>query len=232
MSEMARWNGHKFEVSGSVLRSFTDLTLKGGSETETKTTSKQGYTSRKSGSPIEISLTAELYAMFGCDVRAEAVKFVEEARAGSSDYFYVAGKKLMACKMMLTSADVSDVELTAAGKWVRASVKLTMKQCSKNDGSAVPASSSSSSSSSRSGSSGGGSSSSKSKVSAKTSSTKSKSGKTSKQAAKSVIAELSTYVKQTSLKIKAKVNDVKTTPSSKAIASKVKALTKTERIVK
>ena len=154
MGELARWNGHKFEVSGSLMRSFTDFSVKGASSTEEKVSSKQGYVHRKNGSPLEVSLTAQLYAQFGCDVRAESMKFVEEARAGAVDYFYAGGKKLTSCKLMLTGADVTEVEMTATGIWVHAQVKLTLKQSSKNDGSTPSSSSGGGSGSSSSGSSG------------------------------------------------------------------------------
>lgn len=135
MAEIGRWGGHKFEVSAEVVRSFTGLTIKGSSETEDKTSSKQKYVSRKNGKPVEISLTAHLSAFLGCDVRAEALAFVDHARAGKTDYFYVGDAKLVTCQLMLTDASVEEVEISGGNTWTRADVKLTMKQCSKNDGS-------------------------------------------------------------------------------------------------
>lgn len=155
MAEIGRWNGHVFEVSPKLIRGFTGLTIKGASNTEDKESGDQGYVSRKHGKPMEVSLTVALNAMTGCDVRTEAMKFVDEARAGRRDYFYIGNKKLVTCQLMLTDASVKNVRITNGGKWVLAEVSLTMKQCSKNDGSSA---SSSGGGSSGGGSSGGGSS--------------------------------------------------------------------------
>lgn len=134
--EIARWNGHIFEVSSEVVRGFTGLSITGSTETEDTESGGQKYVSRKNGKPKQITLTAVLNAQFGCDVKAEAMAFVDEATASEKDYFYIGGKKLMECSLMLVQADVSEVSIAPGGTWVRADVKLTLKQCSKNDGSA------------------------------------------------------------------------------------------------
>lgn len=134
MAEIGRWNGHKFEVSSSLVRSFTGLQIKGSSETEDKEDGSQKYVSRKKGKPVEVSFTIHLNARLGCDVRSEALKFVSEARAGSKDYFYVGNKKLVTCQLMLTDATVKEIGLINKGTWTQADVQVTMKQCSKNDG--------------------------------------------------------------------------------------------------
>lgn len=132
MAEIARWNGHKFEVGSGLIRGFTGLSVKGSSETEDKTSDKQKYVSRKNGKPNEITLTAILNAATGCDVKKEAMDFVNEARAGNKDYFYVATKKLCTCQVMLTEATVKEIAMTNKGVWTRAEVTLTLKQCDKN----------------------------------------------------------------------------------------------------
>lgn len=134
MAEIGRWNGHKFEVSSSLIRSFTGLQIKGSSETEDKEDGSQKYVSRKKGKPVEVSFTIHLNARLGCDVRSEALKFVSEARAGKKDYFYVGNKKLVTCQLMLTDATVKEIGLINKGTWTQADVQVTMKQCSKNDG--------------------------------------------------------------------------------------------------
>ena len=134
MAEIGRWNGHKFEVSSSLIRSFTGLQIKGSSETEDKEDGNQKYVSRKKGKPVEVSFTIHLNARLGCDVRSEALKFIDEARAGSKDYFYVGSKKLVTCQLMLTDATVKEIGLINKGTWTQADVQVTMKQCSKNDG--------------------------------------------------------------------------------------------------
>lgn len=162
MAEIGSWNGHAFTVSPNLIRSFTGLTIRGSSETEDKTGDGQKYVARKNSNPAEVSLTAELSALTGCDVQNEALRFVDEARAGAQNYFYLSGKKLIPCQLMLTEASVSETQIAPGGKWISCKVKLTMKQCAKYDGT----SSGSGGSSSASGSSGS------KKSSVRTSSTK------------------------------------------------------------
>lgn len=154
MAEIASWNGHSFTVSPKLIRGFTGLTIKGSSETEDKTSDGQKYVSRKNSNPSEITLTAELNALTGCDVKNEALKFVDEARSGAKNYFYMGGKKLITCQLMLTEASVSETTIAHNGTWISCKVKLTMKQCAKYDGTGSSSSSSSSSSGSSSSSSG------------------------------------------------------------------------------
>lgn len=131
MAEIGRWNGHRFEVTPSVIRGFTGLQIKGSSETEDKTKSKQKYVARKNGKPAEVSLTVNLNAMLGCNVRAEAMAFIDDAEAGKKDYFYVGNAKLLTCKLMLVDASIKEIDIAAGSVWRKAEVQLTMKQCSK-----------------------------------------------------------------------------------------------------
>lgn len=133
MSEIGRWNGHRFEVSTNLVRGFTGLTIKGSSETEDKDAGGEMYASRKNGKPKEVKLEILLASYLGCDVRTEAIQFVDEATSGRTGYFYVGNKKLVTCQMMLTEASVKDVKIVGNGTWTSAVVSLTMKQCSKND---------------------------------------------------------------------------------------------------
>ncbi len=135
MAVIGKWNNHTFEVSSHVVRGFTGLTIRGSSEIEDKTSNSEKYVSRKNANPTEISLTVGLNALTGCDVRNEAMAFVEDARCGAKGYFYIGGKKLVTCQLMLTEASVDETEISAGGKWTKCSVKLTMKQCTKIDGS-------------------------------------------------------------------------------------------------
>ena len=129
--EIGRWNGHKFIVSPTLIRGFTDLTIKGGSDTKDKTKSKYNYVARKNGQPMEITLTVLLSAATGCDVRKEAIALVAEAEAGASDYFYIARKKLVSSKVILTSAQVKNVKIAHNGTFIYAQVSLTLKQTGK-----------------------------------------------------------------------------------------------------
>ena len=233
MATIGKWHGHAFEVSSQIIRSFTDLTIKGSSETENKTSSGYGYVSRKNSKPAEVGITVGLSALTGCDPRNEATAFVNEANAGSSDYFYVGGQKLVPYKLMLTNADVTEVEIAPGGKWVSCKVKLTMKQCAVPDGTKTSSSSS------------GGSSSSSSSSSSKKTSTKTSSKTTTKNntvdavsgAAPSVSAALKstakvvsavTKVVSTAKKVSSTVSKVTSTVKNSVskVTSKIKSLLK------
>lgn len=133
--EIGRWGGRQFVVSANVIRGFTGLTVKGSAETEDKTENNQKYVSRKNGKPAEINLVVMLHGALNVDVRAEALAFVSDAQAGKTDYLYISNTKLVPCQVMLTDAEVTETVINPAGQWVSAQVKLTMKQCSKLDGS-------------------------------------------------------------------------------------------------
>lgn len=135
MAEFANWNGHSFIVDAHTIRSFTGLTITGSQETEDKTSDKQKYIAAKHSNPIEMTMTVELNAHLGCDVQAEAFAFVEDARSGKSGYFYMGGKKLVNCPLMLISAQISETVIIANAKWTRCKVALTLKQCDKYAGS-------------------------------------------------------------------------------------------------
>lgn len=128
---MGRWGLYTFEVTPGVIRSFSDLSIKGSSETEEKESGGEKYVARKSGKPSEVSLTVQLHAMLGCDVRREAMCLVEEATIGRTAYFYVGSSKLFVTQMMLTEASVSKVVMSPDGTWLSADVKLTLRQCEK-----------------------------------------------------------------------------------------------------
>lgn len=128
---MGRWGLYTFEVTPGVIRSFSDLSIKGSSETEEKESGGEKYVARKSGKPSEVSLTVQLNAMLGCDVRREAMCLVEEATIGRTAYFYVGSSKLFVTQMMLTEASVSKVVMSPDGTWLSADVKLTLRQCEK-----------------------------------------------------------------------------------------------------
>lgn len=151
MAALVEWYTHAFRVSPDSIRVFNDLSVSGTCETEEKESGKEKYVSLKNRKPAEITLTAILDARLGCDVRNEVMTYINEAQKGTSDYIYANGGKLIGCKMMLTSAKASKIEIAPMGKWAYAQVVLTFKQATKEDGSTG--------SSGGSGSSGGGSSS-------------------------------------------------------------------------
>ena len=137
MATMANWNGHTFVVSPSLIRSYTELTIKGSCETTTKNTEKQKYVEHKYGEIPEISLTVNLNAQTGVtDVYSEAMQYVQEATDGACAYFYLGGTKLIPAKMMLTSAEVVEiVSMPGVGnKWISCDVRLKFQQGSRSDG--------------------------------------------------------------------------------------------------
>lgn len=134
MGEIARWGGHVFEVTPQIVRSLNTLTVKAGIETDDMEADKQRYVARQAGKAAEVSFALPLSGLLGVDVRTEAMTFIDEARQGKQDYFYIGGTKLMTCQLMLTEASVSETEIGAGGVWVGCKVKLTMKQSSKFDG--------------------------------------------------------------------------------------------------
>ena len=135
MAEIGRWGGQKFEVKSGYVQGFTGLSIKGSSETEDKESGSEKYVSRKNGKPTEIGLTVHLNALTGCkNVRDTAMWFVNQARAGKKDYFYIKDGKLVPCQVMLTEASVKEIEMTNNGDWIMCDVQLTLKQCTKWDG--------------------------------------------------------------------------------------------------
>lgn len=134
MAEIGSWNGHKFIVSPTLIRGFTGLSITGESNIENKETGGQEYATRKSGKPIEINLTAELHRCTGCDVRSEALALAFQARDGAKGYFYIGASKLMACQLLLTKATINETHFSPNGTLTAAKVAMTMRQCSKNDG--------------------------------------------------------------------------------------------------
>lgn len=136
MAVIGRWSGHTFEVSPATIKSFNDLQVKIGSETDAKTENSQQYLTRKNWKPIEVSLSVRMHAGLGYDVRSEANAFVTTAMSdGIADYFYVGKSKLVPCRLMLTEATISNIQINAKGKWTACELSLSLKQAAMTDGS-------------------------------------------------------------------------------------------------
>lgn len=162
MALLAEWNGHRFEVTPYAVRSFGDLQISGSCKTsdtnksftvkvpaldrkgqrqydkkgnlKTKNeTHKNFFKKFSNGQPIDLSFSAYLHMQLGCDVRNEAMDFINDAEKGSKGYLYIDGHKIVTCEMMLTKANVTDVKIAANGWWLSATVKLTMVQASTFD---------------------------------------------------------------------------------------------------
>ncbi len=141
MAEIANWNGHKFVVKPKLIKSFEELTIKGACETKDKSTNNQKYVERKAGEATQVTFTVMLNALTGCkDVFAEAMKYVEEAWKGATDYLYLGSSKIIDAKLMLVVAEVVEI-VTMPGMgnvWISCKVKLTMKQGTGNGNETAP----------------------------------------------------------------------------------------------
>lgn len=132
---VATWNGHKFKVSSKLIYALNDLSLKGSAETKEKEKNGHKYIEKKSTKPYEVSFTVQLNRMLGVKkVKDEAIKWLKEARNGTQDYIYLTGKKLIACKFMLTDASISGTTILPNGDWMACEIKCTFKQSSLLDG--------------------------------------------------------------------------------------------------
>lgn len=130
-----QWGGHTFTVSSDKIYSFTSLQIKSSSALETKSDNDTGNASRKNANPTEVTLTIPMNAFVGCDVKSEAMAFIGEADVGKSDYFYICGKKLLPCQLMLVDATVKNVDIAPNAGWRKADVSLTFKRSSGGGGS-------------------------------------------------------------------------------------------------
>lgn len=130
--EAGRWGAHTFEVSASLIRSFTDMSIERSVETDTKKDGSAQYVAVKQYKPKTHKITVHLRSATGCDVRNEAMAFVDDI--GKVDYFYVGGKKLFTCQMMLTQAQVTNIGMNGSAAWTTADVACTFTQSSKDDG--------------------------------------------------------------------------------------------------
>ncbi len=136
MAVIGQWGSFKFEVSPSAIFSINDLQIKAVKDTDTVDSEYQQYTKRKNWKPIEVSFVVHLHAGLGYDVRAKADAFRGAVFGGDgrADYLYIGGQKLVPCKLNMTEATISRVEINAGGAWTAADVALTLKQAALLDG--------------------------------------------------------------------------------------------------
>ena len=132
---IGEWNRHKFEISPKVFRSFSGLQIDAEAETEDKIvdSAKLKYVSRKNSKPATVQLTVILNRHAGCMVYTEVTKFIEDAQAGATGYFYIGKRKLVPYELMLTKATAKEVCISPKGTWVSAEVQLSLKQADSTD---------------------------------------------------------------------------------------------------
>ena len=137
MADIVSWSGHggiNFFVKPTQVKGVTEIQIKASAETEDQEIDGEKYVIRKSAGSFEITMKAILNSMLGVNVEEETMKILEAARNGDDGYFYIAGKKLLTPMFMMTEANAEEVLLTGNGSWASCTVTMTLKQCSKYDG--------------------------------------------------------------------------------------------------
>lgn len=137
--DLIAWGSTRFYVTPTFVRSFKGLQISASCETEDEKNGGTKYVKKKNDGGYEVKLTAILDKRLGeTDVRKEALKIAERARTGNKDYIYSCGSKLFTPQMMGTGASIKNIVTAPDGTWISCEVELTLKQCSKGDGSTSP----------------------------------------------------------------------------------------------
>lgn len=123
----ARFAGFTFEIAETATL-FDDLKFSGECAVEENTSGTAQYVSRKNGKAGQVSFTAILNAALGADVRKAALEFEAAARYGQTGTLVVGEEALLPYEMMLTKAEISEIVISPAGKWVSAKAALTLRQ--------------------------------------------------------------------------------------------------------
>ena len=136
---LLEWNGHQFYVTPTKVVGYKSLQITASCETEDETNGGNKYVKKKNDGGYEVKFTAILDKRLGVsDVRAIAMHLAEDARTGAKSYVYNNGSKLFTPQMMGTGATVKNIVTAPNGTWISAEVDMTLKQCSKGDGSSSP----------------------------------------------------------------------------------------------
>lgn len=143
MASIATWGDHTFEITSRIVYGFEELKIKSSRKTEDKEKKnklygKQNIAAKKAANPTDVSLKAKLYKALGAEPYAEAQAWLADAHKGTADRLKISGKDAVPCKLILVSAEVSEVSIDAAGEWVSCEVSLSFKSNSvwdKNGGS-------------------------------------------------------------------------------------------------
>lgn len=128
MAVNAKWNDISFQISETDAVLIGKIKMSAECETEDKEGGGQKYVSKKSGKPVEFSITAILNACLGTDVYSWVMKLMDSAQRGDEDHFEICGRKMFPFKLMLTSAATEEIEIAPSGTWARTNVNLTFKQ--------------------------------------------------------------------------------------------------------
>lgn len=132
---LIQWHDVQFYANASQVRGLTDLTISSSIETEDKENGGTKYVSKKNSKGYEVSMKALFDARLGIkDVKKEAMALAQYGATGQTGYMYAKGEKLVTPILMMTSAKVSNIRMTPKGVWISAEVQITLKTCSKLDG--------------------------------------------------------------------------------------------------
>jgi hypothetical protein len=138
-TDLITWGDYSFFIKPTAIRSYRDLSIQSSCSTEEEENGDDGYLKKKRSGAFIISLTAILDKRLGeDDVKAYAMRLAESARSGASAWIYNNGSKMAVGIMMGTSANINNIVAAPNGMWISSEVQLTLKQCTKLDGTLTP----------------------------------------------------------------------------------------------
>lgn len=129
MALLAQFGELRFEITSSGALLFDNLKLTAECETEDKTDNSQKYVSKKNGKPVQISFTVLLKAALGIDVEQSVSYILYAAQGNVTERLYIGQTCIFPFRMMMTKADVEEIQISPGGIWTSAKVKVTLKQC-------------------------------------------------------------------------------------------------------
>lgn len=139
---LIQWHDVKFFANASEVRGFSNLSVSSSVETEDKENGGTKYVSKKNSKGYEVSITAYFDKRLGVgDVKKAAMTLVNYGANGQTGYMYAQGEKLVSSVLMLTSAKAGNIIMAPNGMWISCEVTMTLKTCSKLDGSTTSQSS-------------------------------------------------------------------------------------------
>ena len=136
VNDLISWGDNRFFATANHVRSYKSLQITTSCATEDEENGGDKYVKKKNNGGYEVKLTAILDKRLGeSDVRKVALHLAEVARTGAKNYIYCSGSKLFTPQMMGTGASIKNIVVAPDGTWISCEVDLTLKQCSKGDGS-------------------------------------------------------------------------------------------------
>ena len=136
VNDLISWGDNRFFATANHVRSYKSLQITTSCATEDEENGGDKYVKKKKNGGYEVKFTAILDKRLGeSDVRKVALHLAEVARTGAKNYIYCSGSKLFTPQMMGTGASIKNIVVAPDGTWISCEVDLTLKQCSKGDGS-------------------------------------------------------------------------------------------------